>query len=206
MTVVETPLPQRFRACIQAGRDHLWAHVLGRDPARQEFWVFVLGYLGRVIRRFERLHALWLAGRLPVPQRRVSPSGRARAAPGERGQVPHLQIPNRRMWLVRLVQPMVRMVGPVEQLMNDPAMRAFIAECPGARRLLRGLHRAVEFPNLPAILRPVPCPQPCAAPRLAGARRATSAVPRPRRLVHPAMPPAHAYTRNNPPLRLFWAP
>ena len=119
-----------------------------RTPALAPLVQFLWNYLQRKVRRLERLHALFQAGRLPNPR----PARPQRPRPQPQSP-PRLRLPSRRAWLIRLVQPMAVYGTQLEVLLTHPDIQALIAATPQAGRILRPIFRMLGIHPMPPLLR-----------------------------------------------------
>ena len=137
--------------------------------------------LGRMVLRLDRLALQWQAGTLPKPRPARPQAAEPRPQSPQRPYIPAGQA-----WLIRLAQPAVHSIYPVELFLARPDTQAFLQAVPQAGRLLRPLCRMLGI-TPPAILqrpRPRPAPPrpvrpraPCREPRTYQAFLATLAPP-----------------------------
>ncbi|MBN9559328.1 MAG: hypothetical protein J0H14_01190 [Alphaproteobacteria bacterium] len=122
------------------------------------------GYLGRTLARLTALHAAFLAGALPAAsRRRAAPRPAVAGATVGRVRAPRRPpaIPPGPVFIEYGMRPYDLELG---RLLDDPAMRDFLAAVPQAGRLLRPLWRRLTTEPLPDILRPPPPPCPVTLP------------------------------------------
>jgi hypothetical protein len=144
-------------------------------------------YLADTLARFAGLHAGYLAGTLPRAAR-----PRAAPRPAVAGAIPARvrgvrrppAIPRGPVFVEYGMRPYDLELG---RLLDDPAMRDFLAAVPQAGRLLGALWRKLTTEPLPDILRPPPPPCPVTLPD-----GSTAWELRPCRPALPAAPPPDA--------------
>ena len=130
-------------------------------------YVVLSNRVGRYADRIARLHALFLAGRLPPP--RPSRAGQPRPAPPETAPRPRPAIPRAKGWLLRVGRhPIATARIRLESWLQRPELPEFVAAAPQAGRHLRPFCRLLAVP-LPPFLRLPPRPPRPRRPRPAPA-------------------------------------
>ncbi len=145
-----------------------------RDASVRDLVSRAWHYVNRTVNRFERLAALWHAGKLPKPRIRALRAKRQAPVP------PTPRLPSGQAWLVRRLQD-YNVNGRASQLQhflaNTKELQDFLAAAPQANRLLRPVCRMLGVPP------PVPLP-----PRVQAARPARPLKPRRARPPRPSPP------------------
>ena len=181
MNEASTALGQAFTT-IATGLRLALRLAAARIPALAPLLLLIVhNRLGRMVLRLDRLALLWQEGRLPKPRPTRAPQAEPRPQSPQRPYIPAGQA-----WLIRLAQPAVHSIYPVELFLARPDTQAFLQAVPQAGRLLRPLCRMLGI-TPPAILkrprmppappRPVRPRAPCREPRTYQAFLATLAPP-----------------------------
>ena len=105
----------------------------GRDRALAALVLVVWGRLARMAQRFERLVALWRAGKLP--KARVSRAGR------DDTKSDQPKLPQGPAWLVDYVPEVAVFGSQLAHFLSGEECQRFLAEVPQAGRLVRPLLR-----------------------------------------------------------------
>jgi len=135
----------------------------GRDRALAALVLLVWRRLSRMAARFDRLVALWRAGKLPKP--RAPQQGRKSAS---KGGGPKL--PSGPAWLVDYVREVAVFGGQLEHFLSGDECQRFLAEVPQAGRIVRPLLRMLGVgvdagkPRKPRPVWGAPAPGPAVAP------------------------------------------
>lgn len=192
-----TSLPDHLThivATIRAVIRMLTPPVPARDP-RELMFQRLFNRVGRAARLFARLHALWLANRLPAPRPPRRP--KAVSAPESPAAAPHAQlvqpppIPRTKGWFIHAGRHHAALAHyQLGTFLERADLPEFLAAVPLAGRYLRPLCRLLVVPQ-PAFLALPPRPrQPRAQRPCAIAQRAPS-------LRNPRLPPG------DPPFRPY---
>jgi hypothetical protein len=141
---------RRF-ALIMTALAAIIGHRMGRDPRFVSVIVPLWNRINRLARRFERLMAGFVAGKLRQPRQPGAPR------PGG----PHASVlPRGRFWLIRVLgYEACGCASQLEALLAEAAAVALLAEVPAAGRIIRPLVRmlaigAVQRPVRPAKVAP----------------------------------------------------
>jgi hypothetical protein len=140
----EATLPQRWAALVMA----LCAALAAANPrvgALGELYVRVITRVHNTIKRFNRLHALWLEGKLPTPK----PRAKRERTPRESNP-----IPQGHNWIEQYVVFPPRY--ELWSLLETPDLRQFAAEVPAIARMLRPICKMMGLEPLPT---PPPVPR-----------------------------------------------
>lgn len=157
---LSTPLVQRYISWIDAACDAI-ADVAGRSQALGLLLSLVWERLRRTMQRLDRLTRRWQAGaRLTPRSRKPRPAKAAKPADPNRrpGRYEGVKLPRRNGWLLQLCQPAVYGMAGVQQMLEDPEIRALCEAAPQAGRLLRPLCRMYAL-ALPEWLKLPPRPR-----------------------------------------------
>ena len=142
-----------------------------RPPLPASLLAGAADYIGRTLRRLERLIARWHTNTLPAPPISTS-SVRAPRAPRPAPTEPNPRLPRGRAWLAAAAGYHTRgHASQLHHLIESPDFKTFLAEAPQAARLLRPLcHILGIAPHL--ALPPTPSSQHPRAPRIRPSRPA----------------------------------
>ncbi len=158
-------------------------------PARESHAQMVqllFNRVGRAARLFARLHALWLANRLPAPRAPRARTAKVQTAPTRPLPPP---IPRAKGWFVNAGQHHAGLAhAQLNAFLERADLPQFLAAVPRAGRYLRPLCRLLAVPQ-PAFL--------ALPPRLRPKRTPRPRVPRPPSLRNPQLPPG------DPPFRPY---
>ncbi len=152
----------RFARFIEALKRAMTEGIRPREHALATMALPLWNYLGRTLRRLAALHARFEAGALAPASNR----GAARTPVSDRPRTVR-RPPSIPRGPVLLRYYLVHFVAPLRELVDDPEMRALLAACPQAGRLLRPLWRKLTPDPLPEVLRLPPKPPRSPRPRLA---------------------------------------
>jgi hypothetical protein len=174
-------------ATIRAVIGLLIPPVLARDSHAQMVQK-LFNRVGRAARLFARLHALWLANRLPAPRAPRASTAKVQTAPTRPLPPP---IPRAKGWFVNAGQHHAGLAHhQLNAFLERADLPAFLAAVPQAGRYLRPLCRLLAVPQ-PEFLALPPRPRRTRTPR----PRATH--PRRPSLRNPQLPPG------DPPFRPY---
>ncbi len=186
-----TGVIHRFTLFIEGLKRAMAEGIRPREDTLAAMAVPLWNYLSGTLRRLAALHARFKAGTLAAAPRHGGAPHRASARPAPVRRPPRIP---RGPVLLRYY--LVHFVAPLRELVDDPEMRALLAACPQAGRLLRPLWRKLTPDPLPEPLRLPPKPPRSKAEAEPGAGAARAALPEPppdalarQRPVAPAKPP-----------------
>ncbi len=172
-------------ATIRAAIGLLIAPVPARESHAQMVQL-LFNRVGRAVRLFARLHALWLANRLPAPRPSRARTAKAQTEPTRPLPPP---IPRAKGWFLNAGQHHAGLAHfQLNAFLEREDLPAFLATVPQAGRYLRPLCRLLAVPQ-PAFL--------ALPPRPHRKRASRPRAPRPPSLRNPQLPPG------DPPFRPY---
>ena len=155
----ENTVPKRWAALVNAICNALYTYIPRQDGPLAELYARISLKVHRTINRFNRLHALWRAGKLPTPKIRKPRASKPRETQ---------PIPNGWSWIDRYA-----IIGDLRRdfawFISTPELQQFAAAVPQAARMIRPVCRMMG-------VTPLPTPAP-----VKRAPRATPTSRRPRR-------------------------
>jgi hypothetical protein len=140
----EQTLPQRWAALVMA-ICAAFAHANPRVGPLAELYLRITLRVHNTIKRFNRLHALWLEGKIPTPK----PRAKRTSAPRESHP-----IPQGRNWIEQYVVAPPR--HELWALLETPELQKFAAEVPAIARMIRPIAHMMGLDPLPT---PPPVPR-----------------------------------------------